>query len=115
MTSQTTIRQPIGAAVNFSLSNQTGTTTIRVTPNGTRFHLTQLVYGGADPGGGNALISLQIDGVTIAAFRHQNVNIGATGTEVIPLNSVHLGDAVEIIRLVGGAETYSLTLYGFDS
>jgi len=116
MTSQTTMRQKTGGFVSFTLNNQGGTTTIRTTPAGTRFNLTWLSLSGIDSAGGNAAPSLQVDGVTIWAGKISNLAIENVTRFETPLNHIHLGDGVEIIRLVGGAmDFYSLTLSGYDS
>lgn len=116
MTGQTLMRQPAGAAVAFHLEAQTGTTTIRTTPNGTRFHITGFSYaGGVSGGSGGQSFSLQVNGITIWASRTQNANISTMTNLFAPLNHVHVGDGVEIIRIVGGTAVYSCTLMGFDT
>jgi len=116
MTSQTLMRQPAGAAVNFSASGA-ATFTIRTTPDGTRFHITNCIVSINGGNGGDTTISIQIDGVTIATLAyhmlvntHENISF--------PLNSLHVGDGVEIIRASIGVPAnavVAVTLMGFDS
>jgi len=115
MTSQSMVRN-VGVPVSFILVGQGGTTTVRTTPDGTRFHMTHITFSGEDVGGGDDDVQLQVDGVAIWSGRIGNsAGIGAIVFDS-PLNNLHIGDGIEIIRIVGGTiDAYDVVLSGFDS
>jgi len=113
--SQQTIQ---GTLVNFSLIQVLNTQTIRTTPAGTRFMIKGITVSGRDTGaGGGIIIQLQINGVTVWAWSGGGPTL--FHNEIYSeINAQHIGDGVEIIRIVASGSTadalYSCTIWGFD-
>jgi len=116
MVGRTITNSPSGDPVEFS-NQGAATFTLRTTPNGTRFLITNWLVGVDAGNGGNVTIQLQVNGVIISRL-FVNMVVNTPLVISTPINSLHIGDGVEIIRVLlsipAGANVSSV-INGFDS